>query len=174
MSTFDANDLCSPFWEFVGVWKSVSGLSLQEGALLGMLLLRVRSSSRLVGLVAELGTSLNICKIKMAVVQTLLNCYLGEFTKSKDHFWPHNNPFVWLHSYPFMMFYENLYHNVLKLDIHDGGHCLLLWPEQSWSEDHAQVGDCHQIVLVVTGHPVGDGNDVWANIFKVLRQHWIK
>lgn len=59
-----------------------------------------------------------------------------------------------------MMFYENLYHNVLKLDIHDGGHCLLLWAEQSWSEDHAQVGDCHQIVLIVTSHAVGDGNDV--------------
>lgn len=65
MATFDANDrLCSPFWEFVGVWKSVRGLSLQEGALLAMLLLWVRSSCRLVGLVAELGTSLNICKIQ--------------------------------------------------------------------------------------------------------------
>lgn len=58
-----------------------------------------------------------------------------------------------------MMFYENLDHNVLELDIHDGGHRLLLWSEQSRSENHAQVGDCHQIVLIVTGHAVGDGND---------------
>lgn len=67
-----------------------------------------------------------------------------------------------------MMFYEDFHHNVLKLDIHDGGHCLLLWAEQSRPEDHAQVGDRHQIVLIVTGHAVGEENDVLAKMFKVL------
>lgn len=60
----------SPFWECVGVWKSVRGLSLQEGALLSVLLRLVRFSCRLVEPVAELGTSLNICKS-----QTWLTCY---------------------------------------------------------------------------------------------------
>lgn len=63
-----------------------------------------------------------------------------------------------------MVFYEDLNHDVLKLDIHDGGHRLLLWPEQSGPEDHAQVGDRHQVVLIVTGHAVGDGNGVQAHI----------
>lgn len=75
------------------------------------------------------------------------------------HLCEHTHP-----SYPLVMFYEDLNHNVLKLDIHDGGHRLLLWAEQSRPEDHAQVGDRHQIVLIVTGHAVGDGNDVQGNI----------
>lgn len=58
-------------------------------------------------------------------------------------------------SHPLVMFYEDLHHNVLKLDIHDGGHRLLLWAEQSGPEDHAQVGHRHQVVLIVTGHAVG-------------------
>lgn len=66
------------------------------------------------------------------------------------HLCDHTRP-----SYPLVMFYEDLNHNVLKLDIHDGGHRLLLWAEQSRPEDHAQVGDRHQIVLIVTGHAVG-------------------
>lgn len=64
------------------------------------------------------------------------------------------------------MFYEDLYHNVLKLDIHDGGHRLLLWAEQSRPEDHAQVGNSHQIVLIVTGYAVEDRTmpkvDIWT------------
>lgn len=52
---------CSPFWECVGVWKSVSGLSLHDGALTSALLLLGRLSCMLVGPLAELGMSLNIC-----------------------------------------------------------------------------------------------------------------
>lgn len=53
-----------------------------------------------------------------------------------------------------MVLDQDLHHNVLELDVHDGGHRLLLWAEQSWAEDHAQVGDGHQVLLVVTGHAV--------------------
>lgn len=52
--------LFSPFWECVGVWKSVRGLSLQDGALLSVLLLLDRLSCMLVDPPAEFGTSLNI------------------------------------------------------------------------------------------------------------------
>lgn len=66
----------SPFRECVGVWKSVRGLSLQEGALLSVLLRLVRCSCRLVGPVAQLGTSLNICKSQAASVSSSLTCFL--------------------------------------------------------------------------------------------------
>lgn len=56
-----------------------------------------------------------------------------------------------------MVLYQDLYHNVLELDIHDGRHGLLLWAKQSWPEHHTQVGDGHQIVLVVIGHTVDEG-----------------
>lgn len=69
------------------------------------------------------------------------------------------------------MFYEDLNHNVLKLDIHDGGHRLLLWAEQSRPEDHAQVGHRHQIVLIVTGHAVGDGEPTFKSL---THQQWVK
>lgn len=44
------------------MWKSVRGLSLQDGALLSVLLRRVWFSCGLVGPLAEAGTSLKICK----------------------------------------------------------------------------------------------------------------
>lgn len=44
------------------MWKSVRGLSLQEGALLSVLLRRVWFSCGLVEPLAEAGTSLKICK----------------------------------------------------------------------------------------------------------------
>lgn len=72
------------------------------------------------------------------------------------------------------MFYEDLNHNVLKLDIHDGGHRLLLWAEQSRPEDHAQVGDRHQIVLIVTGHAVGRRERCASRHLNVLCQRWVK
>lgn len=50
---------------------------------------------------------------------------------------------------------EDLHHDVLELDVHDGGHRLLLWAEQRGPEDHAQVGHRHQVALVVAGHAVG-------------------
>lgn len=53
--------ISSPFWECVGVWKSVRGLSLQDGALLSVLLLLVELSCAFVAPAAALGTSLNIC-----------------------------------------------------------------------------------------------------------------
>ncbi len=53
-----------------------------------------------------------------------------------------------------MVLYEDLYHNVLELEVHDGCHRLLLWAEQSWPEDHTQIGDSHQVLLVVIGHTV--------------------
>lgn len=68
------------------------------------------------------------------------------------------------------MFYEDLNHNVLKLDIHDGGHRLLLWAEQSRPEDHAQVGHRHQIVLIVTGHAVGDGEPTFKSLMPTVGQ----
>lgn len=52
--------LFSPFWECVGVWKRVRGLSLQDGALLSALLLLDRLSCMLAEPPAEFGTSLNI------------------------------------------------------------------------------------------------------------------
>lgn len=58
------------------------------------------------------------------------------------------------HSYLLMVLYEDLYYDVLKLDVHDGGHRLLLWAEQSWPKDHTQIGDGHQVLLVVIGHTV--------------------
>lgn len=51
-----------------------------------------------------------------------------------------------------MVLDEDLYHNVLELDVHDGGHSLLLGPQQSGAEHHTQVGHSHQVLLVVTGH----------------------
>ena len=51
-----------------------------------------------------------------------------------------------------MVLYEDFHNNVLKLDVHDGCNCLLLWAEQSWPKDHTQVGNGHQVLLVVTGH----------------------
>ena len=51
-----------------------------------------------------------------------------------------------------MVLYEDLHHNVLELDVHDGRHRLLLGAEQSRPEDHTQVSDGHQVLLVVTGH----------------------
>lgn len=53
-----------------------------------------------------------------------------------------------------MVLYEDLYHYVLELDVHDRCHRLLLGAEQSWPENHTQVGDGHQVLLVVTGHAV--------------------
>lgn len=78
--TYDAYNVAapnkwgSPFRDCVGVWKSVRGLSLQEGALLSVLLRLVRFSCRLVEAAAELGTSLNICKSQTAPVSTSLTC----------------------------------------------------------------------------------------------------
>lgn len=60
-------------------------------------------------------------------------------------------------SHPLVMFDEDLHHDVLELDVHDGGHRLLLWAEQRGPEDHAQVGHGHQVALVVAGHAVGHG-----------------
>lgn len=56
-----------------------------------------------------------------------------------------------------MVLYKDLYYNVLELDVHDGCHCLLLWAEQSWTEDHTQIGDGHQVLLVVISHTVKGG-----------------
>lgn len=49
---------------------------------------------------------------------------------------------------------EDFHYNVLELDVHYGGHSFLLRPQQSGSEHHAQVGYCHQVLLVVAGHTV--------------------
>jgi len=60
-------------------------------------------------------------------------------------------------SYLLMVLYEDLYHNILELDVHDGRHRLLLWAKQSWPKNHAQIGDGHQVLLVMTGHTVEGG-----------------
>lgn len=75
-------------------------------------------------------------------------------------------------SYLLVMLYEDLNHNVLELDVHDGGHRLLLWAEQSRPEDHAQVGDRHQVVLVVAGNTVG--HEAQEQHLKVSRQRRVK
>lgn len=53
-----------------------------------------------------------------------------------------------------MVLNEDLHNDILELDVHDGCHCLLLRAEQSRPEDHAQISDGHQVLLVVTGHTV--------------------
>lgn len=53
-----------------------------------------------------------------------------------------------------MMLYENLHYDVLEFDVHDGCHRLLLRTEQSWPKHHTQVGDGHQVLLMVTRHTV--------------------
>lgn len=49
---------------------------------------------------------------------------------------------------------EDLHHDVLELDVHDGCDRLLLRAEQSGPEDHAQIGDGHQVLMVMTRHTV--------------------
>lgn len=62
----------SPLWECVGVWKSVRGLSLQDGALFSVLFLLDWSGCMLAEPPAELGTSPNICiKNKLVYVQAI-------------------------------------------------------------------------------------------------------
>lgn len=65
--------------------------------------------------------------------------------------------------YPLVVLDQNFYHNVLELDVHDGGHSLLLWAQQGWPEDHAQVGDGHQILLVVAGDTADDNENGTEN-----------
>lgn len=62
-----------------------------------------------------------------------------------------------------MVLDQNFYHNVLELDVHDGRHRLLLWAKQRRPEDHAQVGDGHQILLVVTGDTVEENEKQTEN-----------
>lgn len=57
-------------------------------------------------------------------------------------------------THPLMVLYQDLNHNILKLDVHDGCYRLLLWAEQRWPENHTQVSDSHEVLLVVTGHAV--------------------
>lgn len=52
-----------------------------------------------------------------------------------------------------MVFYEDLHHNVLELDVHDGSHRLLLGPHQRGAEHDAQVGHRHHIQFAVSYHP---------------------
>ena len=52
--------------------------------------------------------------------------------------------------------YQYLHNNVLELDVHHGRHRLLLGPHQRGTEDHAQVGHRHQVVLALGGDPVAD------------------
>lgn len=57
-----------------------------------------------------------------------------------------------------IVLYKNLHHNVLKFDVHHGGHGFLLGAHQCRAEDHAEIRDCHQILLAVCGNPVNDTN----------------
>lgn len=56
------------------------------------------------------------------------------------------------HFYLFMVFNQDFHNNVLELQVHDGCHSLLLWPHQSRSEHHAQVGHSHEVLLGVIGN----------------------
>lgn len=55
--------------------------------------------------------------------------------------------------YLFMVFYEDLHHNVLELDVHDGSHRLLLGPHQRGTEHDAQVGHRHHVDFAVSYDP---------------------
>lgn len=58
--------------------------------------------------------------------------------------------------YLLIVLYENLHHNVLKFDVHHGSHGLLLGAHQCRAEDHTEIRYRHQILLAVSGNPVGD------------------
>lgn len=53
-----------------------------------------------------------------------------------------------------MVLYEDLHNNVLEFNVHDGCNSLLLWAEQSWSKDYTQIGNGHEVLLMVTGHTI--------------------
>lgn len=53
-----------------------------------------------------------------------------------------------------MVLYEDLHYNVLKLNVHDGCHRLLLGTEQSWPKHHTKICNGHQVLLVMTCHTV--------------------
>lgn len=57
--------------------------------------------------------------------------------------------------YLLLVLNEDLHHDILELEVHDGGHRVLLWPHQRRAEDHAQIGHRHQILLAVGSHAVG-------------------
>ena len=80
-------------------------------------------------------------------------------TKPRDSFNPQppTHTHTHTHTHLLMVLYEDLYYYVLKLDVHDGCDRLLLWAEQSRPKDHAQVGDGHQVLLVVAGNTVQVG-----------------
>ena len=46
---------------------------------------------------------------------------------------------------------EGLDHHVCKLDIHNGGHCLLLQPEQGGAEAEPEVAHRHQVLVALDG-----------------------
>lgn len=53
---------------------------------------------------------------------------------------------------------QYFHHDVLELNVHHGGHSLLLRAHQRRSEDDAQVGYGHQVELVLCGNSAGRGN----------------
>lgn len=50
---------------------------------------------------------------------------------------------------------QDLHHDVLELDVHDCSDRLLLGPQQRGTENHAQVGHRHQVLLLVLGYAGG-------------------
>lgn len=52
-----------------------------------------------------------------------------------------------------MVFYEDLHHYVLELDVHDGSHRLLLGSHQRGAKHDAQVGHRHHIQFAVSYDP---------------------
>lgn len=53
---------------------------------------------------------------------------------------------------------QYFHHDVLELNVHHGGHGLLLRAHQRRAEDDAQVGHGHQVELVLCGNSVDRGN----------------
>ena len=47
---------------------------------------------------------------------------------------------------------EDLDHDVGELDVHDGGHRLLLGPEEGGTEADGQVGHRHQVLVALDHH----------------------
>ena len=52
-------------------------------------------------------------------------------------------------AYLLVLLDEDLHHNVLELQIHDGRHGFLLGSHQCGAKHHAQVGYGHQVLLTV-------------------------
>lgn len=59
---------------------------------------------------------------------------------------------------------EYFHHNVLELDVHHGGHRLLLRAHQRGPKDNSQVGHGHQVELTLSGNAAGTADTAQSEI----------